>query len=86
MAKYWEKEKPLIVTTSKNVMQFFSEAGKLSVAKPPWRDDNDVEKQGKTVVYDLGALMESSVDTLTAARDLFGNILGQITERLDLLS
>ena len=84
MSKYWITEIPTTITTPKNTLQFYSAAGKLSIAKPSWGDDNGVMRQGKTVVFDIAALMESDTDTLTAARDMFAAIVEQITERLDL--
>ena len=32
--KYWVSETPIEVTTSKNVLRFFKEAGKLQVSNP----------------------------------------------------
>ena len=57
--KYWENEKPVEVTTSKNVLRFFKEAGKLQISNPSWTNAAGEVKQGKTVTLDLSALSET---------------------------
>lgn len=85
MARYWETEVPKTITTSKNVIQFYPAAGKLSVSKAPWENDEGKTMQGKTVSYCLTSLCESGADNLKAAREVFSEILELIDERLELI-
>ena len=59
MEKYWESEKPLVITTGKNVLRYFKAAGKLQISNPNWTDKNGEEKPGKTVTLDLTSLRET---------------------------
>jgi len=83
--KYWENERPLTVKTNKNILQFYPEAGQLSVARSPWEDSNGVERQGKTVTLNLSALCESGMEALSGARDVFAAIVQMIDERIGLI-
>jgi len=85
MSKYWETETPATVTTNKNVLLYYSGAEKLSVSRPPWTDDDGNERQGKTVTYDVGAVLESGAEAMAAARGVFTAIVQRIDERLNLL-
>ena len=84
MSKYWITESPVTITTAKNVLQYYCQAGKLHVCRPAWTDDKGIERQGKTVALDLTALLEC--EDLSAARELFEDILEKIDERLELLA
>ena len=84
MGRFWESETPTTITTSKNVVQYYREAEKLSVARPPWTDGEGATKQGKTVMLDIGAVLESNADAMTVARDVFAGIVQRIDERLAL--
>ena len=53
---FWESEKPITADTGKNVIEYFSDAGKLSISKPAWKDKEGNEKRGKTVLLDLAAV------------------------------
>ena len=75
MENFWETEKPMIADTGKNVIEYFPDAGKLSISKPSWTDKEGNEKRGKTVLLDLAAaaatpaavrLLEDVVKTLRA--------------------
>ena len=54
--RYWENERPQTATTTKNVLTYNPQAGKLHVSRPAWTNDEGEEKPGKTVVLDVAAL------------------------------
>lgn len=56
MENFWETEKPMTADTGKNVIEYFPDAGKLSISKPNWTDKDGNEKRGKTVLLDLAAV------------------------------
>lgn len=56
---YWEKETPEAATTTKNILRYFSEAGKLQISMPSWKNEAGEEKTGKTVTLDITALKAS---------------------------
>ena len=85
MARYWENESPKIITTHKNILSYYSESEKLSVARPPWTDKDGKEKQGKTVALDVAALLESDTDVMKESRAVFADIVEKIDARLELL-
>ena len=85
MNKYWKAEIPKTISTGKNILQYYRESEKLSVARLPWTDKDGAERQGKTVALDISALTESGTDTLTAAREVFAEIVQSIDERLDVM-
>ena len=85
MARYWESESPTIITTHKNVLSYYSESKKLSVARPPWTDNDGKEKPGKTVAFDVAALLESDTDVMKESRAVFADIVEKIDARLELL-
>ena len=82
MSRYWEAEKPITIKTSKNTIEYYPQAGKLSVAKAPWIDDNGAERQGKTIAFDITALLESNA--LKEAQKIFKEILQLIEQRVNL--
>ena len=82
MARYWENETPQTITTAKNTLQCYPKAGKLSVARPPWQDDNGVTKPGKTVALDVEALIEADGDAMQTARAVFSSVVERIDARL----
>ena len=86
MAKYWETETPTTITTNRNVIQYYHDAEKLSVARLPWTDASGKERQGKTVTLDIDAIHESGVDVLEATKEVFTAIADRIEQRLELLS
>ena len=55
MENFWEVERPMTADTGKNVIEYFPNAGKLSISKPNWTDKAGNEKRGKTVLLDLAA-------------------------------
>ena len=57
---YWNDEKPVVIDTGKNVLRYYKNSDKLQVSAPNWKDDNGVEKQGKTVTLDIAAVHETS--------------------------
>ena len=85
MSKYWLAEHPQTITTAKNVLQYYPEAGKLSVAREPWFDDAGNARQGKTVCLDISALMEAGQDDITTARGVFSSLVDRIDARLRVL-
>lgn len=67
MDKYWEKEKPIVVRSAKNVLTWYPQAGRLQVSLADWRDEQGVTHRGKTVTLDVDAMRESD-DVNTAIR------------------
>ena len=59
MMNYWETETPIRASTRKNELEYYREAGKLSVSRPSWTNGSGESKRGKTVTLDLVALRES---------------------------
>ena len=53
MENFWETEKPMTADTGRNIIEFFPDAGKLSISKPNWTDKEGNEKRGKTVLLDI---------------------------------
>jgi len=86
MAKYWETETPTTITTNRNVIQYYHDAEKLSVARLPWTDATGNERQGKTVTFDIDAVYESGEDVMEAVRDVCAAIADRIEQRLEILS
>ena len=85
MDRYWEKEQPRTFKTGRNVVDYYVDAEKLSIARPVWTDDTGKERQGKTVTLDIFALLESDRSTIDAARDIFTSIITAIDDRLEIL-
>ena len=85
MSKYWENETPVTITTGRNVLQYFKDAGKLSVTRPVWIDDKGVERRGKVVVLDVTALLEADTEDIKTARDIFSSLSERLNRRLTLL-
>ena len=82
MPRYWETEKPVKATTHKNVLEYYPKAGQLSVARAPWKDTDGTEKMGKTVVFNIAALLECDTETMMDARDIFKAIYDAIDAEL----
>ena len=80
--KYWETETPQTATTAKNVLEYYPIAGMLSVGRPKWTDENGVVKAGKTVGMNIKAILDGDAGTLTAARDIFADIVDRLDKRL----
>lgn len=76
--KYWENETPQVIETKKNVLQFYPQARKLSVARPYWTDADGNQRQGKTVTLDLESLMMA--DCKAGALSMFDEILQMLKE------
>lgn len=55
---FWETEKPRVVNTGRNVLEYFPTAQRLSIAKPNWINAAGEEKRGKTVMLDLQAVKD----------------------------
>ena len=71
--RYWEEEQPAVVTTGRNVLRFYREAGRLQVAKPDWQAGTET-RMGKAVTLDLAALAEAEPSELATAVSIFGEI------------
>lgn len=56
--KYWDSEIPITITTKSNVLRWYPSAGKLQVSRPDWPDAEGAMQRGKTVVFDVAALLE----------------------------
>lgn len=84
MSKYWDTEVTATITTGKNILQYYREAGKMSVSRSPWIDKNGNERTGKTVALDIEALLESGADDIGAAREVFSEIAQLLDERAGL--
>ena len=80
MAKYWEKEQPIEIVTTRNELRWYPGAKQLAVCRLPFTDDSGVVRQGKTTTLNVSALGESDVETMEAARAIFA----EISEYLDL--
>lgn len=55
---FWETETPVTATTGKNEIEYFPQAGKLTISRPSWTDDKGEVRRGKTVVLDLEAVKD----------------------------
>lgn len=84
MSKYWDTEASATIITGKNILQYYREAGKMSVSRSPWVDKDGNERQGKTVALDIDALLESGTDDVCAAREVFSEIARLLDERAGL--
>jgi len=73
--KYWETETPTMIDTGKNILRYFSEAGKLQVSMPYWTDGAGEKKSGKTVTVDVAAVVNADDETKTQARQMFQDII-----------
>jgi len=57
---YWETERPIAADTGRNVLEYYPQAGQLSISKPSWVDKSTGEtKRGKTVTLDLAAVKKT---------------------------
>ena len=75
--RYWEQEQPIVVSTSRNVLKYFREAGKLQVSHPSWTNDKGEERPGKTVTLDIAALSENG-GAMTVMCDILAEITGEL--------
>ena len=82
MSKYWERETPVTIITTKNIIRNYPQAKQLCISRLPWTDSNGVEKPGKGVTLNLLALYESDATTMEAARAIFAEIVDKIDLRL----
>ena len=57
---YWEKEHPVVLFSEKNRLEWYKNAGMLSISKPEWAGEDGHPRQGKTVVLNIPAMAESS--------------------------
>ena len=53
---YWDDEKPVVADTGKNELEYFPQAGKLTISRPSWTDGHGEVRRGKTVTLDLEAV------------------------------
>lgn len=53
---FWETETPVTATTGKNELEYFPQAGKLTISRPSWTDGHGEVRRGKTVTLDLEAV------------------------------
>ena len=70
---FWETEKPRVVDTGRNVLEYFPGAHRLSIAKPNWTNANGEEKRGKTVMLDLDAL-KACPEAASIFREIAANL------------
>ena len=70
---FWETEKPRVVNTGRNVLEYFPAAQRLSVAKPNWINAAGEEKRGKTVMLDLQAVKDCP-EAANIFREIVGNL------------
>lgn len=70
---FWETEKPRIVNTGRNVLEYFPGAQRLSIAKPNWINAAGEEKRGKTVMLDLNAVKDCP-EAANIFREIVGNL------------
>ena len=70
---FWETEKPRVVDTGRNVLEYFPGAKRLSIAKPNWTNANGEEKRGKTVMLDLDAL-KACPEAASIFREIASNL------------
>ena len=57
---YWEKEHPIVLFSEKNRLEWYKNAGMLSISKPEWAGEDGHPRQGKTVVLNIPAMADSS--------------------------
>ena len=69
---FWETEKPRVVNTGRNVLEYFPTAQRLSIAKPNWINAAGEEKRGKTVMLDLQAVKDCP-EAANIFREIVGN-------------
>ena len=55
----WKTETPVTADTGRNIIEYFPDAGQLSISKPNWTDKGGNERRGKTVFLDLNAVAET---------------------------
>ena len=51
MTNYWQTETPVVAASAKNVLRWYSQAGRLQVSLPDWEDgggDTHPGKRGNT--------------------------------------
>lgn len=70
---FWEAEKPRVVNTGRNVLEYFPTAQRLSIAKPNWINAAGEEKRGKTVMLDLQAVKDCP-EAANIFREIVGNL------------
>lgn len=70
---FWETEKPRVVNTGRNVLEYFPTAQRLSIAKPNWINAAGEEKRGKTVMLDLQAVKDCP-EAANIFREIVGNL------------
>jgi hypothetical protein len=78
MKKYWQKEQPIMIKTSRNTLRWFKNAEKLHVALPEYQDGQGELKPGKTVVLDIRALLEADKTDKGKTKELLSEILSEI--------
>lgn len=57
--KWWLDEEPQTITTEKNTLRWYPNAGKLQVSRPDWENDKGETKPGKTVTLDVESIQLS---------------------------
>ncbi len=80
MLRYWERETPEIITSERNILRYYSEAGKLQVGRPSWKDKDRKEKHGKTVTIDIEALEVLGPEEKAKAQAIFKEIASVLGE------
>jgi len=83
---YWESETPIAITTTRNVIQYYPRAQRLSIFRGSFADSEGHIRPGKVVSLDLLALLQSNAEDLGAARSIFVDIVDSIDRRLESLS
>ncbi len=79
--RFWEREEPTRITTSRNALEYYPQARRLSVSRPAWVDTDGSERRGKTVTLDLRALtVDLDAQEMEAARGIFAEIAAVLDE------
>lgn len=74
--RYWDEERPVVITTPRNVLRWYRRADKLQVCKPDWTGADGATRPGKAVALDLAALAEA--DNRKALIELLEGLLADL--------
>ena len=75
---FWEKEHPIVLFSEKNRLEWYKNAGMLSISKPEWAGEDGHPRQGKTVVLNIPAMADS--EHRGAALEMFHEIVRQLEQ------
>ena len=76
--KFWEYEHPKVLFSEKNRMEWYPEAGILSIGNPAWGGPDGYPRPGKSVVLSIPAIAES--EHKAAALAMFKQIVKILEE------